>query len=442
MTKLILPATYSLCLIIGVSSFVFAEIVWTEFTDFHLGTAVVWQFTAMFVCMIAAWRFGPRSSKVADYKALLIIAVVVRVLLVGVEPYTSNDVSRYMFDGKIALIGLDPYVVTHDATVLADLKSEWRPPEEHAKYPTIYPPAAIALFSLSAAFGSGKAVYVWKVLCFFASVTTLFVMVRLLRRSGKLHHIALVALSPILVLEAGIGAHVDSFTTLTIVLVCYFYQKNKRVAVGIFIGLGMLIKLIPIVLLGPLVLSSKRILSAAKLVFAAIGVCCIGYATALFIGLKPIGSAPVFFAKWRNASPLFEWLEHTATEPQLLACLLIITCFTLAVVGVKSLKNNGIEGDLHSRVVLLQIVIALPLIISPVIFPWYLMPLVPLFALRPTWTLGSWFLLLPLSYLVLNEFALNGIWQPVGWVTQAIGIGLVAGFLIDVFSFKKTRLEN
>ena len=80
----------------------------------------------------------------------LLIGIAARLLLVGVSPFNTHDVQRYLFDGKMVLEGVDPYrnaPQPQEYQKLYDAGFQVAP--EHRKYPTIYPPAALISIRLS-----------------------------------------------------------------------------------------------------------------------------------------------------------------------------------------------------------------------------------------------------------------------------------------------------
>ncbi len=414
-------------------SFLIADTDWATKNTVGLGWVTVAQYLALSLCMFVVWKFGPQSNRLKDFVGIIAIAIIVRAILVPVNPYTSNDVDRYLFDGKVALSGFDPYRTNHNAPTLKALRAEWPTPEEHAKYPTLYPPGAIGLYALSAASGADNAALVWKSLSFFASALTVIFMALVLLSAGNLKHLSLVALSPILIFEAGVGAHIDAFSTLAVAASLYAYQRKLFVYAGVAIGLGTLSKLLPVLLLLPLFFSMNKLRDATKLVIAALATIGLGYAIAIVLGMQPIGSTPVFFEKWRNAAPLFDLLNIFLSGYTLVFFIALITVGAFVIVTLwtwnQSPKNE--KNTLLAISPALQWVLIVPLLLSPVVFPWYLMVLVPLFALRPTFFLSAWFTLLPLSYLVLNKFACCGIWAPLGWTNYLLAVGLVLGLLFD-----------
>jgi len=390
----------------------------------YLGTYTLLQFSAMSFFMLLAWRYAPNYNRIRDYGSLLFIAVAARIVLVGVDPYTSNDVDRYLFDGRIALSGLDPYQVSHDSPLLTQLRAVWQPPEEHAGYVTLYPPLALALFSIAAAAGVEYAQLVWSLMTLFAGIATLLIGALMLEKTGKLSHLPLLALSPILILETSVGLHLDAFSTLAVVAAIYAWQNERVKLCAGLIGAGALLKILPIMLLLPLFFSQTRLHRALSVALITLTTVASGYAVAWFMGLKPIGSIGVFFQKWRFGSPLFNVFDDVL-EPatSLMLCIALVLCAS-AIIGyicVSIQRENKSEQPIsffanqNSLVNCLQFAVALPLLLSPVVFPWYLMPLIPLLALKPNIYLLLWVCVMPLTYEVLNQFSCCQIWMPAQW---------------------------
>ncbi|WP_448551760.1 glycosyltransferase 87 family protein [Thalassotalea montiporae] len=415
----------------------------SDLVQWGMGNLVIVQFTLMCLCMLVAWysvrAYQQKTQQNTSFAAsmtraswlILAAGILARIVLLGVEPYTSNDVDRYLFDGRIALTGLDPYQVSHDDPALVELRTIWQPPAEHAAYPTLYPPLALALFSLAASVGIDHAQSLWQLMLTCASIASLWLMFLLLKAHNKLVHLPLIALSPIVIIETGAALHVDAFSTLAIVAALYCWQRNKLVLTGICVGLGVLTKILPLVLLMPLVFANFSLRRAITLVASAIATISLGYAITLALGLYPVGSIGVFFEKWRFAAPLFSLLTPLGTQA-FIAALAGVTLSLIAIVGYlasrqqanaqKPVANNEqtlLSNDLVSAC---QLALFIPLFISPVLFPWYLMPLAALVALKPNLALLLILGVMPFTYEVLDQFVCCQIWQPAQWP-----INLLAG---------------
>lgn len=421
-----------------------------------IGWRVVAQYSAASMLMLYIWiRFPNSRDGFSPVWSLLLVGVLVRLLLLFTEPYTSNDVSRYLFDGLIALHGFDPYSTPHNHPELASLRELWAPPDEHAKYVTLYPPLALSLFSLAASFGSLKAIWVWKFITLFASLIVLWLGFKVLERADKIQNLPLLVLSPLLILEAGSGLHLDIVTAAAVLAAVYNWQSKNIALVGVFIGIGGLLKILPMVLLLPFFIMLNHWQPRIRLLVTALGVWLSGYLIFFLIGYKPIGSLAVFFEKWRSGSAFFLWLEPLLNQPEMLFLAVSFTVLGFVAIAaylwreklkidsvenVKSAKNRELRID-NSMLLAMQLSMALPLLVSPVIFPWYLLPIVCLLALRPNLLIILWSLSIPLLYEVLGQFACCNVWAPATWPIHTIGIGLILAIFISligrVFKYRK-----
>lgn len=401
-----------------------------EQSSSDIGSYTIAQYSVMAGFMLMAWKSSPQSNVLSDYRWLVVAAVAARVLLFDVTPYASNDVDRYLFDGRIAIEGFDPYRMSHDAPQLTQLRELWQPPVEHAKYVTLYPPLALGFFAVSAAAGVTNAVLVWKAILLIASLMTLWLMTKLLTRAKKLEHLALVALSPLLILETHVGLHLDALSTLAIVSALYCWQQGWIARAGIVIGLGTTIKILPLMLLLPLIFTLKYFKLAVILLMSTLLTIIGVYWLAISLGFHPVGSIEVFFEKWRFAAPLFVVLDTFLSGQQILIVMLAIATVICSFVAYFCwcYRENLAQNTLL-LVGSLQLVIALPLILSPVTFPWYLMPLIPLTALYPNRYLIVWMLLMPLTYEVINQFICCHVWQPAQWPVWTIGLLQLAALI-------------
>jgi len=386
-----------------------------------IGTATIIMHLVLTGWMLHYWRWGQHQPTKQQFQQLLIVGITARLLLILAPGFTSNDVERYLWDGAVVLHGLDPYVVAPNDALVSQLREQWPTPEEHSAYPTLYPPLALAMFALAAMAGPVWGVLLWKLLVTSASVATLLVVADLLKRQQQTHHLALIALSPLMLLEVGIGAHLDAFSALAVSGAIWACAQARWWLVGAALGLGGCIKLLPVVALAPLLCANKSRRWPA-MIGGALASVAFTYGSAMAAGFKPIGTLPIFFKKWRNGSPInsfFEWAFPAINYTHITIAIAVL------LAGYALYKARE---DLQTGLLLM---LATPLLLSPVVFPWYLIVLVPLVALRPSLFLLLWITTVPLAYEVLNGFTSTGEWSPASWPLVAIGGGWVIGLLVD-----------
>ncbi|UTW44420.1 hypothetical protein KFE80_08420 [bacterium SCSIO 12696] len=383
----------------------------------QIGFWVCLQYSAMAIGMLGVWYAARRSTAsqwAAQLKWLLALGVLLRVLLIPVDSYTSNDIKRYLWDGKVALSGYDPYTTPPSSLPLQPLHSDWSPPPEHNAYASLYPPLAMASFTAAATAGPQWAPWIWKILVSLANIGLLFVGFGILRQINQQRHLPLLALSPILIFEGGIAAHLDIFSALAVAIAVLCWLRGRLLVAGAAIAAGVLLKLLPVVLLPVMWVLLRQWRLRWQLLTGFLLALLVGYGGAFAVGWEPIGILFEFFAKWRFGSPLFALLDNTL--PTLARQLAVMI---LAVAGIWCAARIGRQDPLAGFAVAL----ATPLLLSPVVFPWYLSVLVLFSAIRPNLFLLLWLLLLPLSYEVLGSWLGAGVWQPANWVLVVVACG-------------------
>lgn len=368
-------------------------------------------------------------------KSVLLLSLLYCILLAPLMPYTSNDAHRYLWDGAVFLSGKDPYLTAPNDPAVSDLRAIWSTPEEHADYPTLYPPGGLILFALSALAGPSNAIWVWKAITTLTLGLSLVLGYQLLEMRQSLKTFALFALSPVILFEAQLGAHLDIICVLGVVGSLWCLQKEKVILAGVIIGLAATVKFLPAVLVGPLLFYLKPHVAFKLFITSALAWLCV-YALMFGLGYKPLGLLPTFFEKWRGGAPIYPTLERlkefaSISTPSFLICLLVLACFGFTISGWLA-KRGRIETAMMAA-------LAVPLLLSPVLFPWYLMSLVIFLALKPSFMLLIALTLAPLSYIVLNKWLSENIWQQEAWPAQALLIGIIIGLALDFAVRKKPQ---
>ena len=398
-----------------------------------IGTGYIILYSTLMILSLMLWR-----RETLPPRRVLALGFMILIALYPLAMLTSNDAERYLWDGAVFLSGFDPYLTAPNAVEVADLRSHWPTPEEHAAYPTLYPPGALALFGLSALAGPTYGVWLWKAIATLATMLSLYFIYDLLRRRNALRALPLAALSPLLLLETGAGYHLDIFCVLGVSAALYCIDRERIIWAGIIIGLAATVKFLPAVIAGPLLFYFKPA-KAFKLFLAASLTWGAAYLLMFGLGYKPLGLLPTFFEKWRGGAPLYPVLANLQTATGLGHKGFLTLLALLAISGFGLSAFLARKGHIIAAIMLS---LAVPLLLSPVLFPWYLMVFVPLLALRPNLTLIIAFTLAPLSYVVLNKWLSQGVWEPAAWPAALLLIGLMTGLIYDIFSKRKSPYQS
>ncbi|UTW54342.1 hypothetical protein [Kordiimonas sp. SCSIO 12610] len=394
-------------------------------TEDYTGSLYIACHIGLTIIMLLAWWLNSRNPSSNKQLWIMYGAVAAQIILLMASPFTTHDTQRYLWDGAVFLNGLDPYITTPNDPEAAYLRTIWPTPAEHAKYPTIYPPAAIGIFAFAAMFGSTLGPLIWKILIALTTIATIVSGRKLLILYGKSENLPLFALSPLLMLETGIGGHLDVFCVLLVTLSLICWKQERYGLTGLFLGLCFTIKFLPAVILFPLAINAgfprlnhKTLSLCSSFAASVIAV----YGGFILLGYEVIGVLPTFIEKWRFGSPLFSLASNLVSGQALIITIAAIALLMLMLV-YKVSRTSPILGC--------QIMYAIPLLISPVVFPWYLCAFVPLFAIRPTATILLWSSALPLTYEVINQYNASGIWEIATWPIGVIATAILIGIGLD-----------
>jgi len=380
----------------------------------HAETFVCLMGVAAIAYVVALWLVSRQA--VATRRELcvcLLLAVGWRLMLLGAAPLVSDDVFRYLWDGRVQQHGLNPYETVPSDPSLAllhtDLTRQIDP--TNAALPTIYPPAAERFFLLvTVVHESVLAMAVAIVLC---DLLTVLLLWRWLVVTGRNPWWVLTyAWHPLVALEAAGGAHIDVVGTLLLVSGAYALSRRRSLLAAVALAGSFSVKFLPVVLI-PLLwrrIDLRHGLLATGLVLLLY----VPFSGESFI--PPIGSLGVYVEQWRFNGPLFRLLSPLVGT---FGALALATAGGFGVAVMASRRLDLESPDAWSWPM------ATTLLLLPAIYPWYLLWLTPFLASRAAWPLIAWTVISPLTYVVwTSELAGNGWVLPL-WV-EPIEYGLVA----------------
>jgi hypothetical protein len=175
------------------------------------------------------------------------VAVAIRLPLVVSYPFLSSDTNRYVWDGRVQVAGINPYLYVPADPALAGLRNiSVFPHINRAEYArTIYPPAAQVIFATVALVW--QSVYAIKAMMLLFDVLATFCLVRLLSIAGlPLARVLIYAWNP-LVAWAFVGTgHIDAATTGLLALALLLRVRSRDTFAGFVFGAAVLTKFLPV----------------------------------------------------------------------------------------------------------------------------------------------------------------------------------------------------
>jgi alpha-1,6-mannosyltransferase len=313
----------------------------------------------------------------------------------------DDDIHRYVWDGHVQRLGYNPYVVVPSDPAVSGLHTTETRNLNNPDVPSPYPAGAQLFFrAVSAIHGSAFALKVAFVVCDFAIV---FVLLDVLRRNERGAHLVLAyAWNPLLAIEAAGSGHVDIVGALLLLVSFAALERRWRAIAAVGFWLAVAMKLLPIVLL-PLYWKRVRMRDAV-LAAAVVGLL---YLPFLNHGRIPIGSLGTYVQSFRFNDPVFAKLERVA-PPQILAGLAVLVGF-LTATWLRS-TSPELSRDVFAWPM------AVSLLCAPVVYPWYLLWLLPFLTSASTLPIVIWTVSIIPTYVVWHLRTLGRPWLVPGCI--------------------------
>ncbi len=344
-------------------------------------------FTAALAAMIFAGR-APRN-------AALLFGLLFRVTLLGRAPDLSDDLARYVWDGRVAASGHSPYEAPPDDARFSLLRDPAWQRLSHRDTLTIYPPSAELLFKVGAETGAPG------LFLKAASAAADLAVVWLLGRfPGGAFAAGLYAAFPLSVVEgAGMG-HVDSVGIALLLASLLLLRAGRAGFSGMAAALSFLVKYVSGAALLPSIRRGKTVFLASFVLFGSLvwwaqrgsgpspasglrnfatrweGNSVLYPATrAVVSGLRLPERGKAAYARWKSSRPEEPWMAKVWPYfyAEFFARVILGLVLAAGLIGIAWKMSDPVRATGAS--------IALLLLVSPVLHPWYLLWVLPFAAL-------------------------------------------------------------
>lgn len=332
------------------------------------------------LCAAGAALVWNRQSSRATFWIVIGVAALLRLSLLTQTPTLSDDIYRYIWDGRVQAAGINPYRYIPADPHLAFLRdTKIYPHINRRNYaPTIYPPGA-QMFYFAVTRVSESIVW-FKTVLLIGEGLTIWLLARLLVSFNlPRERVLIYAWNPLVLWEFSSG-HIDFVMTTLVVLALYARRQKRETLTGIFLGGAVLVKFLPLAIFPALF---RR--WSWRMPLAAAATICLGYAPYLGVGAGVFGFLPAYTGEEGMGDGRFFLLllaRYLTGGMQIPAAAYLILCFValLMLTGLAVWRwNDFANGFLISSGVLGA---ALLFILSPQ-FPWYWIWLTPLLVFLP-----------------------------------------------------------
>jgi alpha-1,6-mannosyltransferase len=317
----------------------------------------------------------------AGLAAIFVVGIALRLIVLPLEPFFSNDVFRYLWDGRVQGAGINPYrFVPADAALIMLRDDVIYPGMNRADYAvTIYPPVAQALFFLVTRFG--ESVVLMKAALVACEAVTIAVVIDLLRRLGRPATLVVAYVwHPLPVWEIANSGHIDSLMMGLMMAGLWLALCGWQLRGAAVITLAALAKPFAVLALPalwrpfdwrlPAVVVAT--VAAAYAPYMSVGADVLGFLTKGYLSEESIANGQGFWLLtiWRSAFGTRAYDVYA----YLGLVLLLLGALTLRAAFRRERTAATILRDVYA------LLIAFLFLLSSN-FPWYFLALVPFLAL-------------------------------------------------------------
>jgi hypothetical protein len=359
-------------------------------------------FLAYLVALMAARGLSPAGLRTA-----LAAAVLWRLALVLTPPLLSNDINRYVWEGRVQAHGGNPYAWGDrpDSPRWIDLRDRVWQGLNHKDYPAVYPPLfQLACRGVIALHDSVTAMKAFLVAC---ELLTLWPLAVILRRRGlSRERLLILAWSPLALVEIAGSGHNEAFGFLFLACSLAAMEAGRPLLSAVAAALGSQAKFLPGLVAAAWARRYKlwHVLVAAAVVVAVASPYYLGARKTFFLSLTKLGQF------WRFNETLFALLS-ALTGSHAAAVRLGVGI----VVGLALLLAWRRTEPVGAGMA----VIAASLLLGPNVLPWYALWFLPLLVVRDEPALLLFTGTAALTYLVYPAWQSGEVWY-LGWDVRAL----------------------
>ena len=364
------------------------------------------------------------------YRQILILiaaGVIIRLFFISSLPIGSEDVYRYIWDGKVQAHGINPYKYAPGDSALNALHSDRLPAlVGYPQMKTIYFALSQILFYLAYLIGGENIFGIKLLLLLFEIASIAFILLLLKKLKLPEKYVLFYALCPLPIIQFAVDAHVDALGITLIIMSLYFYFTEKKNLSFIFLGLSILIKPTLVLLIPILFLEEKNLLNRIKTVLIPAIVFVVLFIPYI-ISANPFEALMVFAKNWTFNGLVFDILDSFIKNNQHSR---IVSGLMFVVVYFFILRS---KKDVLTKLYFSMFFL---LIFSPVVHPWYAAWLAFLIPFRPKWS-GILFVgLISLTAYTVFVYQTTGDWHDYPFIL-ALEYTPVIGYLI--YEYYKQR---
>lgn len=339
---------------------------------------------------------------------LIAAALLVRLPLVGTPPLLSDDLYRYLFEGRALWAGHNPLLAAPET--LTGVDDALLALVNHPDVSTVYPPVALLWFRLLGPLGTAFSVQLATALVDALTPLGLAIATR------RAWPAWIYALHPLPVIEGAHSGHLDLLAVAFAVWGVAAWRRGWPIAAGTAFLAGGGVKLLPFALL-PRVLWRLRHRWWVFVAWGGLGLAISG--AVIEAGQAGLGGLQRYASEWQFNPLVFAFLEPWFEES---------TRFVLVPIGLLA----GLWALRHPDPARTWLGMGTAFVIlSPTVHPWYLLwaVLPGLLCLDPRWAVAS-VGYLPAYTVLLTFDPTTGEWSEATWLPYLTWGPVLAAYVL------------
>lgn len=335
-------------------------------------------------------------------------------------PVLSDDLYRYIWEGRLWLEGFNPYRIPPDDPALAPLRDELWESINNKGLATIYPPLSELLFAFAAWLGGG--VTTVKLLALAALVATVGLVARV---TGDPRIALAVGLNPLLSAESALNGHFDILVGGALLIVAWALSRHQFAKAGFAVCVAVGLKVVGLAAL-PLLWRRPRVLAAT-----AFGAALLLAPLAASRTLSDSASGPGQFAtRWQGNESVFalvDWISHCVVSDSYAGLVARISVVAILLAVVVLLTKRRVPAAQATRILIWSV-----LLLSPQVHPWYLAWLLPIELAAGGRAALIWSAAVLCAYWPLDAWVERGVWDMPYWLRVLEYAVVGAALLFDL----------
>lgn len=360
--------------------------------------------------------FGLPGKGLRWWGWLILLVIGSRLLALNLLP--SDDIPRYIWEGRLIREGISPYSIPPDDPRLEYLRDDIvYPMMNHKDMPAIYPPFTHYIFALLTFITNS--INGFRLFIVLIELCAIAVMMRWLRSEGlSVGRIVIYALNPLVIIGIAGHGHLDSIQILLLVSGLYAWNTDRKAASFVLITLCGLVKFLGLFAL-PFLINRKTI----KCIPIPVLLIVVSYLPFMFMegGLSP-GNLNVYIGQFEYYSLTFaplRWVFGTIG-----ANLITVSVLLFSLIWLWLTRTRPIAAIFP--------LLTLVTLMSTTVHYWYLTPLLALAVVRRNRALIGLSLLFLPYFLIFKGLVETCVWVGEWWWQIVTYTGFIVLFVIEL----------